>query len=256
MAEKTNTEASTSAKKNLIEHKYFHDPLYTARIQRIMESYTMFRECIRDGNCLYISYAVALADLLAAEKDVLLRTLIDAFDKTNEALCLYNIDELGYKGFYDSFVEILVDIANGTKKIEDVPLYSLYDCVAYLRLIVSTEIKSNPDKYQPYIPEMDVGKYCTRFVDPFYQQAGCVEICALSGSIPVRIHVVDITKDNEDVYGDHPHEISIFYTHGHFEPIYQDRCRAEEEGESDLDKKLSILETDGGEACNKKQESC
>ncbi|AFN82990.1 putative cysteine protease [Encephalitozoon romaleae SJ-2008] len=219
-----------------------------------MKSYTEFRECIRDGNCLYISYAVVLADLVTSEGEPLLKTLTSAFAKTNSMLHLYNIDELGYKGFYDSFADILADMVNGTKKIEDVPLYSLYDCVAYLRLVVSTEIKSNPEKYQPYIPEMDVDKYCTRFVDPFYQQAGCVEICALSNSIPIRIHIVDITKENEDVYGDHTQHVSIFYTHGHFEPIYQDR--REDSRPYFPDKKLDSLRANGGEACNKNQEGC
>ncbi|KMV66113.1 hypothetical protein M970_050540 [Encephalitozoon cuniculi EcunIII-L] len=220
MSKKTNAEAPTSARKSLTEHRYFGDPSYTTRIQRIMESYTVFRECIRDGNCLYVSYAIALADLVALEKAPLLRAVTAAFDKTNSILHLYNIDELGYSGFHDSFIEVLEDMAGGVRRIEDIHLYSLYDCVAYLRLVVSTEIKSNPDKYQPYIPEIDVGAYCTRFVDPFYQQAGCVEICALSNSIPIRIHVVDVTKDSEDVYGNHPQKISILYTHGHFEPIY------------------------------------
>ncbi|KAG5859672.1 peptidase C65 otubain [Encephalitozoon hellem] len=226
MAKKTNVEAPTSIKKSLTEHKYFDDIAYRFRVERIMESYTMFRECIRDGNCLYISYAIVIADLVALEGDSLLSSLHDAFSRTNSMLHLYNIDELGYKGFYDTFVEILADMSSRTKRIEDIPLYSLYDCVAYLRLVVSTEIKSNPAKYQPYIPEMDVSKYCARFVDPFYQQAGCVEISALSNSIPVRIHVVDVTKDSEDVYGDHPQGVSIFYTHGHFEPIYRDGPRA------------------------------
>lgn len=221
MIKETNAEAPTSAKKSLADHSYCSDQAYHNRIKGIMKSYAMFRECIRDGNCLYISYAVALGDLVALEKKDLLESLETAFNKTNARLRLHNVDELGYTGFHESFVDILADIAGGSKRVEEVPLYSWYDCVAYLRLVVSMEIRSNPDRYQPYIPEMDVDKYCSMFVDPFYKEAGCVEICALANSLPIRIQVVDISKDDEDVYGDHPHKISILYTHSHFEPIYE-----------------------------------
>lgn len=218
-------ESTTSIKKDLKEHKYSKDPAYCSEMQDIMKSYGKYRECIRDGNCLYTSYAIALTDLLSIEGTPLLDKIVDVFERINLMLQKRNIDELGYVGFYESFVSILSDAVRKQQNIESIPLYSWYDCVAYLRLVTSCEIRSNPDKYQPHIADMDVDKYCTLFVDPFYKEAGYVEICALSNSIPVNIHVVDPnrSKHSIDSYGDHPVGLSILYTHNHFEPIYDVR---------------------------------
>lgn len=223
MDEEAGAEPATTAKKDLMTHECSRDPRYKSEFQSITKIYSSFRRCIRDGNCLYTSYAIGLADLVGSGGDALFRRLVDVFRDINSRFHAYGVEELGYSGFHESFVSILGDAAAGSRRPEDIPLYSWYDCVAYLRLVVSCEIKSNPERYQPHIPDMDVSRYCTMFVDPFYKEAGYVEICALSNSIPVSICIVDLHRstNNVDVYGDHPAELSIFYTHNHFEPIYR-----------------------------------
>lgn len=221
MAEASGVESTTSAKKSLCEHSCFADPAFRADMERIMLSHSRFRECIRDGNCLYTSYAIALGDLVDGRMD-LVEALETAFEDVNAGLQTQGVNELGYSGFHESFVEILRDIASGSARIEDIPLFSWYDCVAYLRLAVSSEMKRNPDMYLPYIPDTDVDRYCAMFVDPFYKDAGCVEICALSNRIPIGIHVVDLGRNGQtDAYGSQSAFVCIFYTHNHFEPIYE-----------------------------------
>ncbi|KAH9412299.1 hypothetical protein HK407_01g01940 [Ordospora pajunii] len=216
----TSVEPATSIKKSLSLHRCFTDPETCARMQRIMHTHNQFRECIRDGNCLYISYAVALADLVCAENQ-LFGTLVSVFDRINSRFTACGIEQLGFSGFHETFVEVLKDVMDGTVKVEDVPLYTWYDCVAYLRLVVSAELKSNSDVYQLYIPDMGVDQYCSTHVDPFFKHAGCIEICALSNSIPIAIKIVDVGKDGIDTYADHRESISILYAHSHFEPVYE-----------------------------------
>ncbi|KAM0672436.1 hypothetical protein OCOL_000656 [Ordospora colligata] len=117
---------------------------------------------------------------------------------------------------------------DGTLIVEDIPLYTWYDCVAYLRLVVSTELKCNSDMYQLYIPDMGVDEYCSIHVNPFFKHAGCIEICALSNSMPIAIKIVDVGKDVIDTYADHNQSISILYAHSHFEPLYEHESSLDE----------------------------
>jgi ubiquitin thioesterase protein OTUB1 len=212
----------TSAKKSLTEHEYYKDERYRGAFNKILETHKEYRECLRDGNCLYLSYVIALADLVLTRDEAFLDGLLAGLQGINERLAECKISEASYSQFYETFVEILKLIFSRSETIESISLYLWYECVVYLRLVVSTELKSNQGLYQPYITDMDIGTYCAKFVDAFYKEAGYIELCALSRSIPVSICVVSLTDSTFDlnVYGEAPNQISILYTHNHFEPAY------------------------------------
>ena len=113
-----------------------------------MKSYGKFRDCIREGIHLICNSICRSPCLL--EKEALLEKILVVFKFINSRFHQHHIDELGYMGFYESFASILNDVSAKSQKIEEIPLYLWYDCVAYLRLVVSCEIKSNPNKYQPH----------------------------------------------------------------------------------------------------------
>jgi ubiquitin thioesterase protein OTUB1 len=212
----------TGARKSLMEHRYYEDRKYRDAFDKILETHKEYRECLRDGNCLYLSYAIALADLVLERDESFLETLVERFQGINERLASCEISKASYEEFYETFVEILRLVSSRSESVERISLYLWYECVVYLRLAVSAELKGNPELYQPYITDMDVKTYCSKFVDAFYKEAGYIELCALGRSIPVSICVISLVDSTFDinVYGDGADQISILYTHNHFEPAY------------------------------------
>lgn len=213
----------TTKKLDLINHPYSKDPKYKECILQISNKYDKYRECLRDGNCLYMAYAIALADLAKEKKDAVIRLIIEGMEEKNKGFIEFGIEELGYLEFYETYIEALVDIVNGKIEIEDVPINIWYSAVVYFRLIVSTEIRQHPDEYTPFIEYMDVGSYCQKNVDPLYKEAGYVEICALGKALPICIDIVTLQENtfNSSIYGESLYSVSILYTHNHFEPIYK-----------------------------------
>ena len=84
-------------------------------------------------------------------------------------------------------------------------------------------MRINSELYQPYIPDMTVETYCKKFIEPFYIEAGYLEICALVEILPLSIEVIDIQENNENcsrLYGMYEQKITILHTPNHFEPVY------------------------------------
>ncbi|EJW05388.1 hypothetical protein EDEG_00052 [Edhazardia aedis USNM 41457] len=94
------------------------------------------------------------------------------------------------------------------------------ELIALLRIFVSTHLRYNKEKYQPFI-EIDIDDYCKKNVDPFYKDAGNLEISCLADILGIGIKI--FYSDRSDFmadFGEGEVFIPILYVPGHFDPLY------------------------------------
>ena len=50
-------------------------------------------------------------------------------------------------------------------------------------MITSAQLKLNPEDYAPFVPDLDIEKYCRDHVDPFYEEIEHIGVKALVDAI-------------------------------------------------------------------------
>lgn len=205
---------SVSEKKDISKNQCYSEESFKERFERIGVRY--YRDILRDGNCMYLSIGVQIIDKLQKDekfKEVFEKSLEDIKEK---------FKALGLEEFtYVDYLNTLED--NMDVEIHEIDKYCWYEIVGLLRLITSTELRTNQEVYAPFILDSTVEQYCKSSVDPFFVEAGYLEIGALVNILPLRIVVFDITETSNDysrVYGNDGEVINILHTPNHFEPIY------------------------------------
>ena len=168
-----------------------------------------FRECKRDGNCLYRTIAILVFPFL---KNFNFRERFLSFkEKSMRA---------GYgETVIDWYIESIEEIKS--KNLEELSEDNFLLLIAYIRMICSSEAQDNKEKYQSYILE-DLKEYCNKNIDPMEQRAGDIELSILANAFKMRIKLFVVLNENLQIeeYGEGEVEIKIQHTPDHFEPLY------------------------------------
>ncbi|EOB13883.1 Ubiquitin thioesterase otubain-like protein [Nosema bombycis CQ1] len=214
MENKKEEQTYVSEKKKIVENRSYMDSKFKSRLDHTGIKY--FREIARDGNCMYLAIGVQIVDKLQTNPD-----FKDKFNKTLEDLIekfkSLKLEEFTYSDYMNTLKE------NMDVEIQKIDKYSWYEIVGLLRLITSTELRINKEMYLPYIPDITIEQYCKSQVDPFFVEAGYLEIGALVNILPIQIEVIDITEQTSNysrMYGNEGEVISILHTPNHFEAVY------------------------------------
>lgn len=192
----------------LSEHELITDPKFSNNISNIPFLY--FHKVPTDGNCFYSSVSLLIFNKLKidSEFNLLFFSFKDSFEKIEVSECVY-----------ESYIEHINELLENNVEI----LFnenSLKCFIAYLRLILSTHLKLNKNKYQNFLTE-NIDNYIFKNIDRMETCAGDIEIKALSDVLKIKIIVYDINgnKLNKITYGD-GFTINILHTPNHFEPLF------------------------------------
>lgn len=197
----------SSTKASIEKHPLYKDCRYEKAFLSIKD--LKFKECKRDGNCLYRAISI----------------LIFPYLKDNE----FKGKFLSFKGkcenagFNDSVVEWYIE------SIEELQSKTLHDLqeddylliIAYLRMICSAEAQNRAELYQGFI-EQDIKEYCQISINPMNERAGDLEISILANALQIEIKILSIMEEvlQEVTYGQGNIQIKILHTPDHFEPLY------------------------------------
>ncbi|KAF9760944.1 Ubiquitin thioesterase otubain-like [Nosema granulosis] len=207
-------EKSVSERREISRNRCYEEENFRLRFEKT--NIKQYRDILRDGNCMYLSIGVQLIDKL--QSDINFRRLFkDTLEEVKKKFKAIGLEEFTYVD-YLSTLEENIDVP-----IQDIDKYCWYEIVGLLRLITSTELRTNQEAYSPYMVDTTVERYCKLNVDPFFVEAGYLEIGALVNILPIQIVVFDITEDSQEysrVYGTKGENINILHTPNHFEPCY------------------------------------
>lgn len=189
------------------KHPLNANPKYEEAIKSLKEKY--YRECKRDGNCLYSSVALLILPLLRDEE---FRSVFYGFTKEFEEM---DVSSAVYECYIMSIEEIVENASVGTLDAEDLTVF-----VAYLRLICSTHAKMNEEKYHSFV-DADLKRYCAEYIDPMDQRAGSFEAAILADALKLRITIISVAEDKNfhTSFGE-GQEVKVLHTPDHFEPLY------------------------------------
>ncbi|KAM0678973.1 OTU domain [Binucleata daphniae] len=96
---------------------------------------------------------------------------------------------------------------------------SYNEFVGFYKVLISLHLKAKKDMYEPFVG--DVVEYTKKRVEPFYVDASDVEINILSEVLEIGIKVVYIDQDFDVIFGDKTNYVTLLYTPGHFEPLFE-----------------------------------
>lgn len=191
------------------EHCLYQDEQYRHLFKTLVGK--QFRNCTRDGNCLYRTLAILLFPNLKY-KDFKRRffSFKDKFEKAEFS-----------ETVYEWYVESLEELIETDKKIEELTEDEELLFIAYLRMICSAEAQTENDKYKNFI-EQDIKEYCKSKIDPMEQRAGDFEISILASALDIEITVISVTGQEiqEVKYGESEIKLQILHSPDHFEPLY------------------------------------
>lgn len=222
----------------LTNHPLTNHKDYKKELENLEEKY--YKECKKDGNCLYSAISLLIIPLIKKNKN-----FRDKFFSFNEIFSKVGISSVVYECYISTIEEELLENVNIENAIKenvkdnnldnninnlDSSTNELTVFVAYLRLVCSSYLKINKEKYQGFI-DRDVKSYCEKFIDPMEQKAGEFEISILSEALEIPIKLVTIVNDEKkgvnrfdinfgEEYKKEMEEIRILHTPDHFEPIY------------------------------------
>ncbi len=115
-------------------------------------------------------------------------------------------------------------------------------CTWFMRLMVAAQMKSNPDRYLPYIMVenyADVHMFCSREVEPMGKECGMVQVSALAECFGVRVVIEYMdgrmalgedklmhhifggeVDDGSDTKKEERTSITLLYRPGHYDILY------------------------------------
>lgn len=204
---------SNSSKRSLIpisKHPLQNDRIYFESMKELQEHF--YRECERDGNCLYSAISLQIFPLLKTDQ---FKERFFSFTKSFNQL---NISKVVYETYIENIEEMIE-----TQQIEDLSEENILNLTGYLRLICSSYAILHSSRYDAFIEQScgSIKEYCTKFIDPMYQRGGDLEIAVLSNALELKIVIVSVLENGcmRVSFGEGK-EIKILHTPDHFEPLY------------------------------------
>lgn len=195
-------------KKFIQEHEHYNYKL---------NDFREYREVLKDGNCFYLSIAVKFIEFFRKNENK--EKWLSFKEKILNCFAEMKIESI----LYDDNLTTIEIMLNEEVDVEDYEKYIWFEVVQFLKFAISVEMKMNEEKYQPFLFDTTINEYCKKQVEPFFVEAGYIEIGVLVSVLPINIEVIDTTENSDEIrriYGDNDDVISILHTPNHFEPIY------------------------------------
>lgn len=217
--------------------------------------YKQVRRIRGDGNCYYraIMYSVCESMLLGAgssgeieaAKKVELERLTTWAKSSMDEVTRHGYDRFAIEMFYEELVELFEYLSTGPPpaevhaKLNEENGSSEY-CTWYLRVVTATYLKSDPDRFLPFIEGgLDVPTFCSQEVEPMGKECSSVQVLALAEAMKVDVVIEYLDgREFDDARGLCRHEfgpspqsnsadvsssgtkITLLYRPGHYDILY------------------------------------
>ncbi|KAM0681322.1 hypothetical protein GINT2_000522 [Glugoides intestinalis] len=199
---------ATSGKISIIEHPMMKDEKYGEEFMKL--PLKCYRQCIRDGNCLYSAIAILIFPLFNIEE------FKNNFFNFEKEFNRYGITDIVYEPLIDSIRDFIEQ-----KEDASFILYSDFLAfISYLRFVCSAYAVENKEKYNGFVLG-DIEDYCRSNVDPMEQRGGELEFAVLADALKIKIEVIyALEKENLVVsFGKGENLIKVLHTPDHYEPV-------------------------------------
>lgn len=186
--------------------------------QFLSTKYTSLRRVRGDGNCYYRAFLYSLCEHLLLQNSIkngasnefsrIKTTIVNSL----KWVCQFGYEEMTIDVFYEELVELFDCIEKSlnadndksaavetTKdelhaKLNEENSTSDY-CTWYLRVLTAAQMKSNPDRFLPFLLAdelndnvmMDIPTFCSREVEPMGKECGMVTVAALAECLGVKV---------------------------------------------------------------------
>lgn len=199
---------ATSGKISIIEHPMVKDEKYGDEFIKLPLKY--YRECVRDGNCLYSTISILVFPFFSIDEE-----FKNNFFSFEEEFKAYGITDVVYEPFIDSIRDFMVQ-----KDASFVFYTDFLPFIAYLRLVCSSYAVANKEKYKDFVIE-DIEQYCKSKVAPMEQRGGEFEFAVLADALKIKIEVIYLFEKGSLVvpFGKGKNLIKILHTPDHYEPV-------------------------------------
>lgn len=243
----------------------------------LSKKYSGMRRIRGDGNCYYRAFLYSLCERLlrqCTDDDNVVgggEEQLDEYKRIKQFLsdslawvCTLGYEESTIEMFHEELMDLfdfMEQISKNTANTADTAATALHDklndenstsdyCTWYLRVLTASQMKSDPDRYMPFLLAedttttgvvMDIPTFCSREVEPMNRECGMVQVAALAEcfGVGVTIEYMDgrIVKDGsgrrvachefgrEDNDGSgggtkKKMNISLLYRPGHYDVLY------------------------------------
>jgi ubiquitin thioesterase protein OTUB1 len=213
---------------------------FTKGISALEQTYDCMRTIRGDGNCYYRAFLYSLATHILTNPlngPVLLKTIKE--DSWKQVLAA-GYDEFMLEAFYDAVVDLLERVIQG--KLTQESLHAELNeetgtsdyATWYLRVVAATHLKTDPDRFLPFMEGMNVDTFCKTEVEPMGKECGQVQILAIAEALAIEVVIEYL--DGHDAQGQvtkhtfGPDSASIrlhfLYRPGHYDILYAKKNHA------------------------------
>jgi ubiquitin thioesterase protein OTUB1 len=268
-----------------------HDGGFLQSANLLSQQYTHLRRIRGDGNCYYRAFLYSLSEELLRRCLLNSNTKDDGeFERIKQLVsdsllwvCKFGYDEITVDMFYEELVDLLEFIESHVKdattsdsssakerlqqassqlhsKLNEENATSDY-CTWFMRVMTAAQMKSNPDRYLPFLfaddnamsgslgvgGMIDIPTFCSREVEPMNKECGMVQVAALAECFGVRVAIeymdgrvvydkkedgsvekrvaTHVFGESEEGGSDEASTLTLLYRPGHYDILYQSECR-------------------------------
>lgn len=199
------------------EHPLFRE----LKFDSVTSSFRYFRSTERDGNCFYSSFLSQFLEHIRFTCEDRYSQLINIFENSNRYYENLRNDRTIYRDFYDAFLRHAQLHRESSISISEVPKMDILGMITYIKILITVEMISKKEEYQPFLVETSVEEYCRNNVNPLFKATEHIEIQALANLLGVSITVISVKNDSSEtnVLGSVGDTFYILHVPNHFEPI-------------------------------------
>lgn len=212
-------------------------------LQILQQDYHQIRRVRGDGNCYIRAFLYAMLEKIRDNAAEATRILNYFQTKSWKDVLSAGYDEMAIEIFYDTVVDLLqrlpsLDEEILHKELNEENSTSDY-CTWYLRVVMATYLKNDPNRFLPYLIQqqapgdcfLDINQFCQRYIEPMGQDCEELQVLALAEAVQVRVQIEYLDgrtlapnqKLTQHNFG--PEEsatkLTLLYRPGHYDILYQ-----------------------------------
>ena len=166
---------------------------------------------------------------------IYLQKIVDASSDKAEKEGGY--ESTAFEMFHEALVDLITPIVEGTTTPEKIHSELLEEnstsdyCTWYCRVLTGTQLKSDPDRFLPYLEDgfVDIYAFCQKMVEPMGVECTMVQVLALAEIFGVQVKIEYL--DGHDIHNNKlmQHQfgpenaamsLTLLYRPGHYDILY------------------------------------
>ncbi|KAL7067701.1 hypothetical protein ACR3K2_16100 [Cryptosporidium serpentis] len=206
---------------SILESEYKQNELFIEQFRSIIHEFPYIRRVRKDGCCFYRGYLSCIRLSLKNNPDLAIQFKSDIQNSYETVKSVGYLNET-ISDFFESFCSVFD--TTSLKSNED-PMCNeeiSNPAVVYARILTSTYIKLNEEKFENFLNGLDVEQFCRQNVDPMWKDVEQIQIVALTSILKIPLEIIYC-----DGHSKKPHKytfpeserplVYLLYTPGHYD---------------------------------------